>query len=305
MSPRSRRWLMAAGAGLVALTLSALGLGLGRGADRRHGTPTAASPKNRLESVRNWTFALGVAVADIPVPQLARRFEGHDLVVVDGTDIPAAAVRALQDQGSLVLAYVNVGAIEANRPWTADAAAFRLDHWEQWDEWYADVNQPGFRSLLTATVVPPVLAKGVDGLFLDNVDMVDTHPAQRAAMVGLVAELSATVHAQGGLVLAQNGEDATVEALVPHLDGWNREDVSFTYDSETGDYVPVAEQDQRAALATIRRLNALGIFVTSVDYLDDTNSPQAHTARATACAAGALAIVADIGLTRTDPPTTC
>jgi uncharacterized protein (TIGR01370 family) len=214
-------------------------------------------------------------------------------------------VGALRAQGSIVLGYVNVGAVEEGRPWTAAAQPYKLDYWEQWDEWYADVTKPGFRTLVTNTMVPPILAKGFDGLFLDNVDMVDTHPGQRAAMVGLVAQLSATVRGRGGYLFAQNGEDATVDALLPHLDGWNREDVSFTYDDDSGGYAPVSPSDKQAALATLRRLKSRGVFVSTIDYLTDAAGNQARAAVQAACGAGAVPSIGDIGLTRVYPPQRC
>jgi uncharacterized protein (TIGR01370 family) len=269
--------------------------------------PVAATPAAtaRLAGIRSWSFALGAAVSGRSGADLAAQFKGFDLVVLDGTDVSAEAVAALRAQGAVVLAYANVGAIEEDRPWSEAARAYRLDYWEQWNEWYADVTRPGFRTLVTDTIVAPMLAKGVDGLFLDNVDMVDTHPAQRAAMVGLVAQLSATVRAKGQLLFAQNGEDATVDAVLPYLDGWNREDVSVTYDDDEGTYVPVPERDKQAAVATLRRLKARGVLVTSVDYVADAAGAEAREALRTACAAGAVASVADIGLTRIFPPHRC
>jgi uncharacterized protein (TIGR01370 family) len=271
------------------------------------GAGTGAAPAGgaRLAQVRTWSFALGVPLTGRSGDDVADLFRGFDLVVVDGVDAPADGVAALRARGTIVLAYVNVGAIERNRPWSDAAQPYRLDHWDQWDEWYADVTQPGFRSLVTGTMVPPMLAKGVDGLFLDNVDMVDSHPAQRPAMVGLVADLSATVRGRGGLLFAQNGEDATVDAMAPHLDGWNREDVSFTFDDGAGRYEEVGPADREAALATLRRLRSRGVLVTTIDYLDDPAGPDAAAARRAACDAGAVPSIGDINLTRVVPPLHC
>jgi uncharacterized protein (TIGR01370 family) len=269
------------------------------------GPPPGAGRAARLGQVRSWSFALGAPVSGRSGAQLAPQFKGFDLVVLDGVDASADAVGALRAQGSIVLAYANVGAIEEDRPWTAAAQPYRLDHWEQWDEWYADVTRPGFRSLVTDTIVAPMLAKGFDGLFLDNVDMVDTHPGQRGAMLGLVAQLSATVRGRGGYLFAQNGEDATVDALLPHLDGWNREDVSYTFDDDSGGYTAVDPSDKQAALATLRRLKSRGVFVTTIDYLTDLNGAAARMAVQAACAAGAVPSLGDIGLTRVFPPQRC
>src|SRR4051794_12347576 len=197
-------------------------------------TPAAASPRDpRLASVRTFALALG---ADDLRPA---RFRGYDLVVVDG-QTSARSVRRLRRGGRLVLGYLSVGTIERGRPWFRAARPYRLDLWQDWGEWYAAVARRGFRRLIDRRVAPAMIRKGFDGLFLDNVDMVETHHGQTAGMRRLVRALGRRVHARGGLLFAQNGDDS-VGALLPVLDGWNREDVSFTYSFGRHRYVAVRD----------------------------------------------------------------
>ena len=58
----------------------------------------------------------------------------------------------------------------------------------------------------------------------------------------LVRALSGLVHARGGLLFAQNG-DASIGPLLRFYDGWNREDVTWTYSFKRSRYVhqPAAE----------------------------------------------------------------
>jgi hypothetical protein len=77
-------------------------------------------------------------------------------------------------------------------------------------------------------VAPAMLAKGFDGLFLDNTDMTETHPAQKPGMQALVAGLSRLVRARGELLLAQNGAGVNWP-LRRFYNGINFEDVSFSY----------------------------------------------------------------------------
>jgi hypothetical protein len=60
------------------------------------------------------------------------------------------------------------------------------------------------RLVRAAEAVP---ARGFDGLFLDNTDMVEPrrHRPQRAGMARLVAMLDDFVHDEGGLLFTQNG----------------------------------------------------------------------------------------------------
>jgi len=247
--------------------------------------------------VRSFALALGV---DSPPPNLAR----YDLVVVDGVGTTAAQVAGLRRRGVRVLGYLSVGTIERGRPWTSAATPFRLGHWGDWNEWYADVSRVGFRRVITRRALPRLMAKRFDGVFLDNVDMIETHPRQAIGMRVLVREIAASVHRRGGVVFVQNG-DSVIDGFVPFIDGWNREDVTTRYDFERRAYLPARPADTRRAVATIRRLARRGLVVTTTDYTRSAGATTARRARAVSCAAGAVPFVSDIGLTRVPPPVPC
>src|SRR5437763_15234327 len=87
--------------------------------------PAAAAPENpRLAAVR--TFAL-----DLGGTPTAKALAGYDLVVVDG-DTPAATVKQLRANGSIVLGYLDVSTIEPYRSWYERAKPYRLEYWADW-----------------------------------------------------------------------------------------------------------------------------------------------------------------------------
>ncbi len=264
--------------------------------------PARAGRDSRLAAVHSWAFAIGDG--DL-AGDLNARYAGFGLVVVDGEGASAAQIATLRARGTVVLGYLDVGTIESGRSWFASTKPYRLDFWRDWGEWYANVAAPGFRQLIAERVAPAMLAKGLDGLFLDNADMTDTHPAQTRGMKGLVGALAQLVHRQHRFLFAQNG-DAVIGPLLPFLDGWNREDVSRTYDFASRRYVAVRRPDTAAATATLRRLRALGLLTLATDYVERGNSAATRAAIAAACATGALPFVSDIGLTRIPrPPQHC
>ncbi|MCZ7631086.1 MAG: endo alpha-1,4 polygalactosaminidase [Microthrixaceae bacterium] len=274
----------------------------GDGGGSRETSDTASAPHDeRLTHVQTFALALGDPLDE----NAADRLAPFDLVVIDGEGATPGLVESLQADGGVVLGYLSVGTVEEERGWTAAADPYRLDHWEDWDEDYADVADPGFRSLMVDRVAPELLRSGIDGLFLDNTDMVVDHPAQAEAMVDLVAELADLVHGRGGLVFTQNG-DPVIDSLVEYLDGWNREDVSFTYDFDSGTYIPVPASDTAAAGAKLRSLANEGLLVTATDYVADGDTDATRRAVAAACEADAVPYVADIALTRLpDEPYRC
>jgi len=254
------------------------------------GNASAREMSPRLAKIRSWAFAIGDGAS-------TRDLSRYQLVVVDGQDTSAARVRALRRAGKVVLGYLSVGTIEKGRPWFAAASPYRMELWQDWGEWYADTSSPAFRTLIADQVAPGILGKGFDGLFLDNVDMIETHPRQAAGMRLLVGALARRVHAQHGLLFAQNGEDV-IAPMLHDLDGWNREDVTGTYDFDSSAYVVQPSGETDAALAAIRRIRRAGLLVTATDYFPAGDAAGIERARRNACAAGALPYVSDIDLTR-------
>lgn len=272
------------------------------GGSRGAAAPPAPLRAPRLAGVSSFAFAIGDGALR---PGAVTRLGGYGLVVVDGAAARPGLVAALRRRGAVVLGYLSVGTIERGRPWTAAAWPYRLERWPDWDEWYADTSRRGFRDLIIRRVAPRLLATGFDGLFLDNVDMAGAHPRQRAGMRVLVQALGSAVHARGGLLVAQNGED-TLARFAPFLDGWNREDVTSTYDFASRRYVRQSPAEVRAASAALRRWRRAGLLVTATDYAAAGDRAGSARAVRNACAAGALPFVSDIGLRRLPPaPLTC
>lgn len=254
-----------------------------------------ARPRDaRLARVHTWAFAIGDG--DL-AGNLARRYAGYDLVVLDGEGVTRAQVSALHRAGTLVLGYLDVGTIEAGRSWYAQVKRYRMDLWGEWGEWYADVDAAGFRDVIVHAVAPAMLAKGLDGLFLDNTDMIESHPRQTSGMRTLVRALAGLAHHRGELLFAQNGE-ASIGPLLGVYDGWNREDVSATYDFGSRHYVRQSRSDVRTAQGALRRIAAAGLLVLATDYVGAGDRAATAQSIADACAAGALPFVSDIALTR-------
>lgn len=260
------------------------------------GPPAAASPADpRLAAVHDWAFGLGLDAND---PAVLDSLSRYDLVVVDGEQTKAASVARLRAGGAVVLGYLSVGTIEPFRSWYRKLKPYALsDRFKQFGEIYADVDARGFRRVVSRRIAPRLVRKGFDGLFLDNTDMVETHKRERPGMRRLVRSLSALVHRGGGLLFAQNGE-ASIRPLLRFYDGWNREDVSWTYSFKRRRYVHQPAGEIAGAQSALRAIAARGLLVTASDYTTPGDAAALQESAANACAAGALPFVSDIGLTR-------
>jgi polysaccharide biosynthesis protein PelA len=261
-----------------------------------------ATDDPRLAGVDHWAFAIGT---DVDSGADVERLAPFDLVVVDGELTPKERVADLRAGGSVVLGYLSVGTIERYRSWYRKAKRHRMELWGDWGEWYANVRAKGFRRLIARRVAPKILARGFDGLFLDNVDMIDGHPKQRRAMFRLVRALSRLAHRRGGYLFAQNGAKA-IKPIWGALDGWNLEDVTWGYDFERRRYAKRKPRDAAAGLAQLQRLSAAGLLVTATDYVAAADRAALEESVANACAAGALPYGSNVALTRIPvDPFTC
>jgi uncharacterized protein (TIGR01370 family) len=301
-----RGGMVAAAAGIGAAAVIAIG---------------GSTPAGAGEEHSSFAFAIGNRTLDGSAAQVTDRYDDFDLVVVDG-QASSAKVDAIQAGGADVLGYLTVGTIESYRPWYGELKRYRLSAWQDWkDEWFADTSRAGYRRKVMDVAEERILSQGFDGLFLDNVDMVEVkrHKAQREGMGILVGELDALVDASGRLLFAQNGAPGVldgypgqgVDPLIDHLDGWNREDVTWTYDFDRRRYVKNSNAEREAALDELQEIGDEGLTTTATDYVDFTDGfSDAECAAVTnALGVGALPYLGNIGLNvdavEANPPADC
>jgi uncharacterized protein (TIGR01370 family) len=266
----------------------------------------------RLAGAESWAFAIGDGNLAGGRQAVGDRLGRFDALVVDGEEATPGEIDELHERGATVLAYLSVGTIEKWRGWFDRVRRFRLKAWQDWkDEWFADVSKPRLRRTLTRGVAPRILAKGFDGLFLDNVDMIEPrrHREQRAGMRKLVARLTRLTHGQGDLLFAQNGFWGLHKfGIRGFLDGWNREDVTWTYDFDRRRYVRNSNRHIQEALRELEKMRELGLFTTATNYTRRATGPAVQESIADACSVGALPYVSNIGLTARrlpDPEVAC
>ena len=198
-----------------------------------------ARPRRRRPS---FAFAIGNGNLTGGPAEVAARLGAFDLVVVDGELATAEEVAACGREGTTVLAYLSVGTIEKWRSWYTSVKRFRLGRLGRLE------GRVVRRRLEAAAaphprrqIAPEILAKGFDGLFLDNVDMIETrnHALSAPGMRELVLALSdARARRRSACCSPRTAPGACDKlGLLDAIDGWNREDVTWTYDFDRRRYV--------------------------------------------------------------------
>jgi endo-alpha-1,4-polygalactosaminidase (GH114 family) len=291
----------------IATAVAACALLLGAGQ-----APGGGLSDPRLADASSWAFAIGNGNLAGDREAVGNRLERFDVVVVDGEEASAGEIAELHERDTAVLAYLSVGTIEKWRGWFDRVKRFRLKAWQDWkDEWFADVSKARLRQILIRDIAPRMLAKGFDGLFLDNVDMIEPrrHRAQRAGMRKLVRSLSGLTHDGGDLLFAQNGFWGLRKfGIREFIDGWNREDVTWTFDFDRRKYVRNPNGQIQEALSELEKMRSLGLFTTATNYTKRPSGAAVEESVDDACSVGALPYASDIGLTARrlpDPALAC
>ncbi len=262
---------------------------------------SAASANPRLAAVKDFAFGLGSGNLE---GDISARFAGYDLVFVDGEEASPQQIAELQSTGTIVMGYLSIGTIEPYRSWYKRLKPFRLKQkFEEFDEFYANVKAAGYRKRIVR-IARGILAKGFDGLFLDNVDMIQLFRKQKRGMRRLVRRLSSLAHSQGRFLFAQNGANL-IGPMLPFLDGWNREDVTWSYNFERRTYFRLPSADRTQALADLQRIGSFGLLTLATDYTAG-DAEAFNESVGNACAVGAIPFVSNIELTRIpQPPPAC
>jgi len=127
------------------------------------GAPEART-NDRIDEVARWV----VYYSDKLSPSA---FEPYDLVVLDSRYHPP--LRALRERGKILLGYISLGEVEKFRHHYAavedEGILFGTN--PDWpDSRYVDVRDPRWMRRVLEDLVPAILAKGFDGVFLDTLD---------------------------------------------------------------------------------------------------------------------------------------
>jgi hypothetical protein len=224
----------------------------------------------------------------------------YKLVVIQPENYTAADIASIKKSGTIVLGYTSVGETDE-----ASGASYYLDKNRDgkpdqntaWSSYYVDARSEAWQSKILNQIVPQILAKGCDGLFLDTVDTVDVYPETGPGMASLIGALRAKYAA---IPLISNRGFAILESIVPHLDGILFEDFTTSWDTakgrsnlHTADEVSWADK----TLAKIRSTAPSGFLVLALDYADPNDPKVAQVAVDHAKAAGLTYSIASGALT--------
>jgi cysteinyl-tRNA synthetase len=140
-------------------------------------------------AAKPWAAFYGKASAMGDLDRAASTFHLLDIDVDPGVgNFTPAQIAQLRSQGAVVISYMNVGACERFRtywssttsggplPCGANTAAHLGPYSGYPDEVWMDLSNPEYQNLILDYIAPRLMAQGVDGFFLDNLEVVEHGP---------------------------------------------------------------------------------------------------------------------------------
>ncbi|MDD7201219.1 MAG: endo alpha-1,4 polygalactosaminidase [Sphaerochaetaceae bacterium] len=205
----------------------------------------------------------------IDAGQLSRT-DGYRLVVIDPSEFLAQDIARMHQDGKTVYGYLNIGSIEAYRPFYDRFKQLSLAPYENWpDERWVDVSASTWQDFLTDELGRQYVDKGIDGFFLDNADVYDHYPTEETFQ-GLCTILKGLK--QYHLPLVINGGDTFVRTCMREgiarsmIDGINQESVFTSVDVAKGTYGNQPPSISAYFQEYLSAAKECGLYVYLVEY---------------------------------------
>ena len=151
-------------------------------------------------------------------PEDASVLTAYKTVVIDAQYFTQDGIAAVQQSGTEVYTYLNIGSIETFREGYDSVKDCILSPYDNWpDEYWVDVSRPEWQTFV-AGEAKSLAEKGVDGFFLDNADVSYLYPSS-AIYEGLNAILQTLAPYDKPVII--NGGDVFVSRAVLDADSPN------------------------------------------------------------------------------------
>ncbi len=220
------------------------------------------------KSLENWVCVYSEHAS----PDEIRKF---DLAVLDSDAHPD--LTALRNEGTILLGYVSLAEAGEYR-WFWPRLAGK--EWlvaknPNWDSWMIDVRSQEWQQIVLNEIIPRVIGKGFNGLFLDTIDTAEYlekwHPGEKVpgAQAGLIELVKQIRKKYPHIYLVANRGFSMLDQLGPYLDGLVAESVFTTVDFGEHRTVMRPKNQYESNLIQLRAARKkFKLLVFTLDYVD-------------------------------------
>ena len=206
----------------------------------------------------------------------SRAFKDYALLVFDSKFHPQ--LRPLSDRGKTLLGYLSLGEVEQYRDYFGDVKAEGIllqenEHWK--GSYYVDVRDRRWTKRVIERLIPDILRRGFDGLFLDTLDnpveLQEEHPKKYSTMTEAAARLVRTIRRHyPSIKIMMNRAYELLPLVEGHINIVLGESVYADYDFEDETYrlVPKGLYLNQVKLLNAAKKRQPDLQVFTLDYWD-------------------------------------
>ena len=209
-----------------------------------------------------------------------QEFSEYSLIVLESQSY--SRLRPLTDLGKPLLGYLSLGEVEAYRPYFEEVKAEKilLQENANWKgSYFVDLRDPRWTRRVVEQLIPGILRRGFDGLFLDTLDnaayLERENPTRYRGMTAAAARLVRTIRLHYPTIkIMMNRAYEILPEVERQIDMELGESVLADYDAKTKTYRRVPEELYREQVrllqAARKRRPELKVF--TLDYWDPSDT---------------------------------
>lgn len=200
--------------------------------------------------------------------------ENVDLAVVDAQYLSAEEILEMQDRGQEVYSYLNIGSLETFRSYYEEYEHLTLRPYSNWEEEeWVDVTNKDWQNFIKDTLVEELLEKGIDGFWVDNVDVYGQYP-NKETYVGIESILKNLMSYDKPVILNSGNEFVELYYRKNHqvddiLTGVNQETVFSSIDFNNQTFRSQTSKEQTYFLEYLDTLDKLNKDIYLLEYTTD------------------------------------
>lgn len=202
--------------------------------------------------------------------------KGYEVAVIDAQNLSQPEIAEMKKRGQEVYSYLNVGSLENFRSYYEEFQDLTLGSYENWEEEYwIDTTKENWQEFTSGTLANQLLDKGIDGFWVDNVDVYGQFPSEET-YVGVEHILKMLMSYGKPVVI--NGGDQFVSAYLQKnqqvdaiLTGVNQETVFSAIDFDDNEFGKQTEENQDYYLNYLTTLDKIGKEIYLLEYTTDTS----------------------------------
>ncbi|SKB34744.1 Glycoside-hydrolase family GH114 [Salegentibacter holothuriorum] len=175
---------------------------------------------------------------------------GYEIVVLESAHFDSDDIRVLKQQNNTVLGYISLGEVNESAAHFPQIKNYSLGKNEIWNSHILDIENEETRESLM-NIFNFNMKKGLDGMFLDNIDnytIFGPTPGKKQALLDFLKTVKIVFP---DIYLMQNAGVSIIEDTHPYINSVAKESVVTNYDFKTNKY------QLREAETFLRLLNEL------------------------------------------------